>query len=234
MNDPGFDILRETPAYLVISKPAGVSTQAPRSFDSIELRIKAFLKERDHLPGDVYLGLPHRLDRPVSGVMIFGKSRKATNRLARQFELRRVKKLYWACVERPVTPEAGTWQDFVRKVPGEPRAEVVSPDHPEARLAILHYRTLGRGPWGSWLEIELETGRTHQIRLQAGTRGHPVLGDTLYGSTFPFGPQYEDERLQAIALHARSLTFREPGTSETLTLVAPVSDEWRALGLDMT
>jgi len=119
----------------------------------------------------------------------------------------------------------------MRKVPGEPHAEVVAPDHPEGRIAVLHYHVLGRGPWGSWLQIKLETGRTHQIRLQTATRGHPVLGDAQYGSTVPFGPQYEDRRLRAIALHARSLTFREPGTNADISVVAPVSDDWRALGL---
>jgi len=231
MNDLGFDILRETETYLVVSKHPGILTQAPLGIDSLEVQIKAFLKERDHIPGEVYLGLPPRLDRPASGVMLFGKTLKATNKLARQFEVRYVAKVYWTCVEGHVAPDAGTWRDFMRKVPGEPHAEVVAPDHPEGRIAVLHYHVLGRGPWGSWLQIKLETGRTHQIRLQTATRGHPVLGDAQYGSTVPFGPQYEDRRLRAIALHARSLTFREPGTNADISVVAPVSDDWRALGL---
>lgn len=231
MSDLGFDILRETESYLVICKHPGILTQAPWGVDSLEWRIKAFLQQRDQVLGEVYVGLPHRLDRPATGVMVIGKSAKATQKLGRQFEARYVKKVYWACVEGLVASEEGTWRDFVRKVPGEPHAEVLPPDHPEARIAVLHYRMLGQGPWGSWLEIELETGRTHQIRLQAATRGHPVLGDAQYGSTIPFGPQYEDWRLRAIALHARSLAFREPGTTNTVTVVAPVRDEWRALGI---
>lgn len=231
MNDLGFDILRETETYLVVNKHPGILTQAPLGIDSLEVQIRAFLKERDHIPGEVYVGLPHRLDRPASGAMLFGKTLKATNKLARQFEGRYVEKVYWTCVEGQVTPDAGTWRDFMRKVPGEPHAEVVAPDHPEARIAVLHYQVLGRGPWGSWLQIQLETGRTHQIRLQTATRGHPVLGDAQYGSTAPFGPQYEDHRLRAIALHARSLAFREPGTNADISVVAPVSDDWRALGI---
>lgn len=231
MSDSGFDILRETESYLVICKHPGILTQAPRGVDSLEWRIKAFLQERAGNSGDVYVGLPHRLDRPATGVMVVGKSAKATRKLGHQFEVRHVQKVYWACVEGAVTPDVGTWRDFVRKVPGEPHAEVLPPDHPEARIAVLHYRVRGRGPWGTWLEIELETGRTHQIRLQTASRGHPVLGDAQYGSTVPFGPQYEDWRLRAIALHARSLTFREPGTNETITTVAPVRAEWHALGI---
>ncbi|MEN6493414.1 MAG: RNA pseudouridine synthase [Thermoguttaceae bacterium] len=233
MNDLGFDILRETETYLVVNKHPGILTQAPLGIDSLEVQIKAFLKERDHLSGDVYLGLAHRLDRPASGAMLLGKTLKATHKLARQFEARYVKKVYWTCVEGQVTPDAGTWRDFVRKVPGEPHAEVVAPDHPEARIAVLHYQVLSCGPWGSWLQIELETGRTHQIRLQTATRGHPVLGDAQYGSTIPFGPQYEDKRLRAIALHARSLAFREPGTHADVTVVAPISADWRSLGLPL-
>jgi 23S rRNA-/tRNA-specific pseudouridylate synthase len=96
---------------------------------------------------------------------------------------------------------------------------------------VLHYRTRGHTPHGSWLEIELETGRTHQVRIQAASRGHPVLGDTLYGSQIPFGEPFADERLRAIALHARSLEFRHPMTQELITLTAPLPDAWRSLGL---
>ena len=93
---------------------------------------------------------------------------------------------------------------------------------------MLHYQTLATLPWGTWLEIELETGRTHQVRIQASSRGHPVLGDRQYGSTVPFGPRYEDERLRAIGLHARSLTFSHPKTRETVSVTAPVADYWPA------
>ncbi len=98
-------------------------------------------------------------------------------------------------------------------------------------MAVLHYRTLGAEPWGSWLEVELETGRTHQIRVQAAGRAHPVLGDSQYGSSVRFGPQHADERLRAIALHARSLSFRRPGTREPLRVTASPPPEWSALAL---
>jgi len=126
-----------------------------------------------------------------------------------------------------VTPDSGTWEDYLRKIPGEARVEVVPPDRPEGRLAILHYRTLDAADWGSCLEIRLETGRTHQVRVQAATRGHPLLGDAQYGSTVSFGPQYEDERLQAIALHARTLEFRHPDTKQMVAVTAPVGADWQ-------
>jgi 23S rRNA pseudouridine1911/1915/1917 synthase len=226
---PGFEILYERDQCLAICKPPGVLTQAPPGVDSVEVRIKAFLKERDQPPGEVYLGVPHRLDRPASGAMIFAKDLRTTRRLGMQFESRRIHKVYWACVEGTVTPGQSTWEDHMWKVPGQPRGEIVPPGHPQARRAVLHYRVLASADWGTWLEIELETGRTHQIRVQAASRGHPVLGDAQYGSTVPFGPQYEDERLRAIALHARSLTFRNPATHEIVTVTAPVSEDWPRL-----
>ena len=140
--DPGFEILYEEGPCLVVCKPPGLPTQAPPGIDSLEVRVKAFLKRRDNPPHDVYLGVPHRLDRPASGAIVFATRRRATQKLARQFEHREVKKLYWACVEGRPDPPAGTWQDYLRKVYGKPQAEVVPADHPEARLAVLHYRTL--------------------------------------------------------------------------------------------
>jgi 23S rRNA pseudouridine1911/1915/1917 synthase len=161
--------------------------------------------------------------------LIFARHVRAARRISEQFEGRLVRKIYWACVAGAVTPEAGTWTDFVRKVPGEPRAEIVAADHPEGREAVLHYRVLQARPWGTWLAIELETGRTHQIRVQCASRGHPVLGDQLYGSTATFGPQHDDERLRAIALHGRSITFRHPMSQEMVSVTAPLADEWDEL-----
>ena len=109
---------------------------------------------------------------------------------------------------------------------GKPQAEVVPADHPEAKLAVLHYRTLASADWGSWLEIQLETGRTHQIRIQAASRGHPVLGDFQYGAKTPFGPQYDDERLLAIALHARMLEFEHPTSKQRVSVTAPTPEFW--------
>ncbi len=249
MTDPGFEILYESEPCLAVAKPPGVLTQAPPGIDSMEVRIKTFLQHRRASPPepvlgvplalplppqdgeDVYLGVPHRLDRPASGAMLFAKTYRAIRKLGAQFERRQVQKTYWACVQGRVSPETGTWSDFLWKVPGLARAEVVGPDHPQARHAVLHYRVLGGGDWGTWLAIELETGRTHQIRIQSSSRGHPILGDAQYGSTIPFGPPEEDERLRWIALHARSLSFFDPATREPVTVSASVPSEWERLGV---
>ncbi len=224
--DIGFSILYEDGPCLVVCKPAGVATQAPPGIDSLEVRIKAFLKARDNPPHDVYLAIPHRLDRPASGVMIFATRRRAAQKLSKQFEHRTINKLYWTLVEGRPDPAEGTWRDYLRKVYGKPLAEVVAADHPEAKPAVLHYRTLKTQENYSWLEVHLETGRTHQIRIQAASRGHAVLGDFQYGSTTPFGPQVDDERLRAIALHARTLEFEHPTSKQRISIDASVPAYW--------
>lgn len=232
MSPPGFDILFEDDALLAVVKPAGIATQAPPGIESLESRIKRYLARKPGDETDVYLGIPHRLDRPVSGVMIFAKTHRVARNLARQFERRRVHKLYWACVRGNVEPAEGTWTDYLCKVYGQPKTMVVESTHAGAQLAVLHYRTIGRQRYGSWLEIELETGRTHQVRIQAASRGYPVLGDAHYGCAIPFGPPYDDERLRPIALHARSLTIMHTISRVEMTFEAPPNADWQALSLE--
>ena len=222
----GFEILYEQGPCLVVNKPAGLLTQAPPEIDSLEVRIKRFLKARENKPGNVYLGVPHRLDRPVSGAMVFTTHVRAARKVSEQFEARRVRKTYWALTAGNIEPAEGTWTDYLRKVEGEPRSIVVDQHDPEGRLAILHYRVLGRHEHGSWLEIELETGRTHQIRVQCASRGFPLLGDELYGSHDPFGPVTDDERARQIALHARFLAFAHPMSGEPVAITAPLPESW--------
>ena len=228
---PSVEIIWEEGPCLVVCKPSGLLTQAPSSIDSMEARLREFIRQRDFKRGKVYLGVPHRLDRPVSGALLFAKNQRAAKRLAEQFESRTVHKTYWACVSGTVEPNEGTWIDHMRKVPDEPRAELISPDAPDARQAVLHYRTLGNTPFGSWLEIELETGRMHQIRLQCASRLHAILGDAQYGSQIPFGEPPADPRLQPIALHARTLSFSHPMTHLPVSLTAPLPQLWQTLGI---
>jgi RluA family pseudouridine synthase len=221
------EILHEDSSCLVVNKPGGLLTQAPLGIDSLEFRIKRLLKERDQKPGGVYLGVPHRLDRPASGVIVFAKNVRAARRISEQFEGRLVEKTYWALVAGDVQPAEATWTDYVRKVQGEPRSVVADERDPGGRIAILHYRVLERPPNRSLLEITLETGRTHQIRVQCAHHGHTLLGDSLYGSSERFGPWSEDERERLIALHARRLKFRHPLTRDYIECVAPLPDVWK-------
>jgi RluA family pseudouridine synthase len=240
------DILYDNGPCLVINKPAGILTQAPAGIDSLEVQVKAFYREREQKDGNIYLGLPHRLDRPVSGAIVFARHVRAAQRLSSQFENRTVTKVYWAVVEGDVQPDEGTWSDHLHKRHGMPQSIIVPADDARGKLAVMRYRVLARthiadpswvgsSPPGqdgraiySWLEVELETGRTHQIRVQSASRGHPVLGDAQYSSTRPFGEQFDDERLRAIALHARQLGFNHPMTNEAVDVIAPTPPAWQA------
>lgn len=231
MSSSPVEILYEEGPCLVVLKPTGLLTQAPVGIDSIEVRLKTFLKARDEKKGNIYLGVPHRLDRPVSGAMVFARHVRASRRISDQFAMRTVQKTYWACVSGRVEPAEGSWEDFIRKVPEQARAEVVTEESGDGKRAVLHYRTLGETAYGSWLSITLETGRMHQIRIQAASRGHAVLGDAMYGSDVAFGEQFEDVRRRAIALHARRLGFRHPMTQEPVDIEAPLPEDWDTLGL---
>jgi 23S rRNA pseudouridine1911/1915/1917 synthase len=227
---PPLEVLYESGPVLVINKPPGVLTQAPAGIDSLEVRVRNFYRQRDGKEGNIYVGLPHRLDRPVSGAIVFARHVRAAQRLARQFEERTVTKVYWAVVKGDVQPDEGTWTDHLHKRHGMAQSIVVQQDDPRGKLAVMHWRVIARTvKVGTWLEVQLETGRTHQIRVQAASRGHPVLGDAQYGSPSSFGEQFEDERLRAIALHARQLGFRHPMTGEAVDVIAPAL--WRSLDL---
>jgi RluA family pseudouridine synthase len=225
----GFDLLYENGPVLVVAKPSGLLTQAPPGIDSLELRVKQFLKMRDNKPGNVYLGVPHRLDRPASGALVLARHIRAARRLSAQFEGRIVEKMYWVLVEGELSEPEGSWRDHLRKIPGVARAELVEEGNPAGRPAVLHYRVLGRSAGRTWLEVRLETGRNHQIRIQAASRGHAVLGDQLYGASTSFGPSDVDPRERAIALHARSLRFRHPMTQEWVEMIAPLPETWSGL-----
>ncbi len=239
------DILLDDDCILAINKPAGLPTQAPKQYDSIERRVRALLAARATKaevrsdPRGEYLGIPHRIDRAATGVILLAKTPRAARVLSRQFERRQIRKLYWAIIAGSVDPPAGTWTDYVRKLPDVAKAEVTTVDAPQAQLARLHYRMLASTALHTHLEIELETGRTHQVRIQAASRGWPLLGDTLYGSAVAFGPvafgpeagtsdglSEASERERAIALHARSIEFVHPTTQELTTVTADPPEWW--------
>jgi 23S rRNA pseudouridine1911/1915/1917 synthase len=224
-------ILFEDNHCLAVAKPAPLLTQGvPLGIPTLEAMVKAYLKERYHKAGNVYLGIPHRLDRPVSGVVVFARNSKAARRLAEQFQTRQVRKVYWAVVEPSLggdmPPAEGVWEDWLLKVQEEARSERATADTPGARRALLRYRRLRETEDGILLEIEPETGRMHQIRVQAALRGWPVRGDVLYGSRRSFGPPAELPRERIIALHARSLTFLHPIRYEPMTVTAPLPRTW--------
>jgi 23S rRNA pseudouridine1911/1915/1917 synthase len=220
-------ILFEDNHCLAVAKPPALLTQGvPPGIPTLEAMVKEYLRERYHKPGNVYLGIPHRLDRPVSGVVLFARNTKAARRLAEQFAKREVSKIYWGIVEGLVDPPTGSCEDWLLKVKEESRTERVDPETPGARHAILEYRTLRHGPDWTLLELKPQTGRMHQLRLQTALRSWPILGDVLYGSKRDFGPSATLPRDRIIALHARSLTFLHPIRYEPITLTAPPPEAW--------
>lgn len=177
--------------------------------------------------GKMYLGAPHRLDRPVSGALIFARHVRAAQRIAAQFEAHTVRKLYVALVEGAsnLSGDVGEWVDRIRKVTDEPRAELAPEADPRAREARMQFSVLWRGSDRALLAVTPLTGRYHQIRIQAATRGFPVVGDTQYGATSSFDGQ-PPSRESAIALHARRLVFRHPTEDATVDVLAPFPPLW--------
>lgn len=221
------NILLEQGAVFVMNKPGGLLTQGPPGIDSLELRTKQFLKVRDSKPGKVYLGVPHRLDRPVSGAITVVKNVRAAQRISAQIREHKVTKTYWAIVSGTPESPSGCWTNHMRKIPDEARSEVVDADHADAKEAVLNFRIVQSSDQHSLLEIELLTGRTHQIRLQCSHRGLPILGDAMYGSDTSFGPQTTDLRKRWIALHARRLAFEHPIDHTSVDQTAPLPDWWQ-------
>lgn len=224
------DILLEDGPVLAVNKPAGLLTQGvPHGIPTLESQVKAFLKTRYKKPGNVYLGIPHRLDRPVSGVVVFARNSKAARRLAEQFQQRQVRKVYWGVVERAPDPPEGTLIDWIIKLQEQARAEIVPAEMPGARECKLRYRTLGSSAERTLVEIELDTGRMHQIRVQFASRGCSLVGDFAYGARSGLLPdRASDPRAEPIALHARSLTFLHPIRYEPLSVTAPIPSSWRS------
>ena len=225
-------VLFEDHHLIVVNKPAPLLTQAPPGVESLEAAVKAYIKAKYAKPAGVYLGVPHRLDRPVSGVVCFCRNTKAAQRVHAQFQERTVRKVYWAAVEGAVTPESGVWDDWMRKVQEESRTVRATEGEPGAKLASLGVRVVHPIDGGALVELSPRTGRMHQLRAQCAWRGHPIFGDEAYGSPRSFGPPAEYPRLRVIALHARSLTLTHPFTKQELTLVAPLPEYWRGVGID--
>ncbi|MCX7421120.1 MAG: RluA family pseudouridine synthase [Planctomycetia bacterium] len=213
-------VLFEDNHCLALLKPAGVLTMGDATGDvsAVDLA-REYLREKYDKPGKVFVGVVHRLDRPVSGVLLFARTSKAASRLSEQFRKHSICKIYHAVVEGRPPQRQGELVDWLAKSEASNISRVVKQDaengSQEARLA---YRCLKAAAGISLLEIDLQTGRSHQIRVQLSSRGMPICGDAKYGS---------QTRLDGwLALHAASLTFEHPTRHEPITVTAPHPNNW--------
>ena len=218
-----FPILYEDNHLLVVDKPAGLATMgvAPE-IPSLLSEAKRYIKQKYDKPGNVYLGIVSRLDAPVTGVMVLARTSKAAARLTEQFRSQQVQKAYWALVPPGLAADQATLRDWVRKDERHRRMHIAREDVAGAKEAILGYRTLQNNRRSTLLEVDLQTGRKHQIRLQLAHDGYPILGDRKYGSevSFPKG----------IALHAYSLSFQHPVQGQRMDFTAPLPASWESFG----
>ena len=222
--DESLSILWDDPHLIGVVKPAGLLTQGVAGgAPTLEDAVRRHLRPDD--PTSVYLGTVHRLDRPVSGVVVWARTPRAARRMADQFARRAVTKEYWAVVEGEAGVE-GRWEDWLGPVDASGVARVVAEATPGSRRAVTRARLLegGLAPAGTaMLVLEPETGRTHQLRSQAAARGRPIVGDLRYGSPRPFP--------RGIALHARALRFVHPSSHREVRLLAPMPRSWDEAGV---
>lgn len=187
---------------LVVNKPAGLLTQPTESCsDSLEERAKAYLKKRFEKPGAVFLHAVHRLDKPVSGIVLFARTSKALSRLQEQLRNRKIRKVYFALVDQEPKKKSGELKHNLLR--GSYKTEVAK----EGKEAVLHYEVVGQ----NLLRVELVTGRYHQIRAQLAAVGSPIVGDKKYGSTKKF-------KNEGIALHHGEMLFSHPTTKEEISI----------------
>jgi len=210
----GVKVLYEDNHIIVAIKPAGVLSQSDGSSAPDMLTIlKAYIKEEYSKPGEVYLGLLHRLDRPVSGVMVFARTSKAASRLSEQIRTRKVEKIY-RCIVNGVLEGEGRLENFISKDENKNIVTVIDKEKPGFKASYLDYKALASKEGLTMVEVKLGTGRSHQIRAQMAHSGYPLIGDQKYGD--------KDKRCKDIALEAYKLSFEHPVKREFITFEAPL------------
>lgn len=218
---PPFRVLLEDNHLLVVAKPAGLPTMGvDRERPSLLSVAKQYIKEKYDKPGNVYLGIVSRLDAPVTGAVVMARTSKAARRLTEQFRQRQVDKIYWALVDPACDLPGGQLVDWLRKDERHRKVLRARPHSEGAQEARLSYHRLRKVKRALLLEIELETGRKHQIRVQLAVRGAPVFGDRKYGS--------HQEFPEGIALHAARITFTHPVRGVPVEITAPLPAAWRS------
>ena len=214
------DVLHCDDTILVVNKSPGLLSQADRTGDpNVLSEAKAWLRSEQGAPADVYLGLVHRLDRPASGLMVLARTSRAARHLSRQFRERTVTKRYLALIEGEPTG-IGTSTDYMAK--GGRHVRVVAPEHPDGQRAQLAWQSLAQSRGISILQVRLQTGRRHQIRVQLAHGGHPIVGDFRYGATRELDGQN-------LALHAYQLALEHPSREVGVRWTARPPTSWNAV-----
>ena len=219
-------VLYEDNHIIAVNKTCNEIVQGDKTGDTpLSDIVKAYIKEKYNKPGEVFLGVTHRLDRPTSGVVLFARTSKALTRLNEMFKSHeQIKKTYWAIVQGAPKQDEARLENWLVRNEAQNKSYIAKPGAKDAKQAILSYKTLAKGEHYTLLEVNLETGRHHQIRCQLAAIGCPVKGDLKYGAkrSNPDG---------GICLHARKIEFIHPVSKENICITAPIPDDslWQQL-----
>lgn len=218
-------VLYEDNHIIIVNKTVSEIVQGDKTGDKpLSEIVKEYLKEKYNKPGNVFCGVTHRLDRPTSGIVVFAKTSKALPRLNDMFKNKEISKTYWAIVKNTPKQPIGTLKHYLVRNEKQNKSYAYDVEKPNSKLAILHYKLIAHSDKYNLLEIDLETGRHHQIRCQLAKIGCPIKGDLKYGAerSNPDG---------GISLHARKISFIHPVSKEKIEVVAPtpVDNLWRAM-----
>ena len=223
-NKTNLDILFEDNHFIVVNKRSGDIVQGDKTGDKpLSDIVKEYIKEKYDKPGNVFLGVAHRLDRPTTGIVVFAKTSKGLERFNKLLRDKNVHKTYWAVVKNRPEDETGTISGYLKKNPKNNKSTSYKSEIEGSKKAVLHYKVLTSLTNYYLLEVDLETGRHHQIRCQLSSIGSPIKGDLKYGFN-------RSNKNAGIHLHARKIAFIHPVTKEQILIVAPTPDEviWNA------
>ena len=218
------EVLFEDNHLLIVNKKSGDIVQGDKTGDKpLSEVVKEYIKEKYNKPGEVFLGVVHRLDRPTSGIIIFARTSKALERLNKMLRDRVISKTYWAIIKNNPKKVKDTLIHFLKKNPKNNKSTVFTKKTEGSKKAILHFTIKKKLDNYSLLEIDLETGRHHQIRAQLSFIGSPIKGDLKYGAS-------RSNKDGSIHLHARTINFTHPVSKKAITIIAPVPNEviWNA------
>jgi 23S rRNA pseudouridine1911/1915/1917 synthase len=224
-NAQNLDVLFEDNHLIVVNKRVGDIVQGDKTGDRpLSEIVKEYIKVKYYKPGEVFLGVVHRLDRPTSGIVLFARTSKALTRMNELFKMRETKKVYWAVVTGVPSQESATLEHYLTRDEKRNLAKAHLKEVPASKIAILDYSIIKKLSTYTALEIQLHTGRHHQIRAQLSALGHPIKGDLKYGAK-------RSNIDGGIHLHARSLSFLHPVTKAQITIEAkpPEDPVWSAI-----